>query len=273
MSAVQRAVRTAALAVAAAGIIAATAVALSESFRSLLGWAAAHGLPGGWAYIWPLMVDSFTVVGEMVLFVMVLDGYGWRARWPAWIITAAGLAASVAGNVGHAWADAWTWRATAAVPPLAAAVLLAVGLGMLKRLIRAARARQPAARPGWRARAALRRYLRQQARQPAPAAHPGVPSFPDDPDPYAYAAPPARPGPDPDPGPPRRPAPRRRRAAGPAAEAAALAAAADAYTISARSGRALSARQLADMHLGGNRRAAARVIAAATSREPDHASH
>jgi hypothetical protein len=43
---------------------------------------------------------------------------------------------SVAGNVGHiGWAASVADKATAAVPPLAAAAALAVGLGVLKRVV------------------------------------------------------------------------------------------------------------------------------------------
>ena len=52
----------------------------------------------------------------------------WRSRWP-------GLAVSVAGNVGHVTGHSAADRLTAAVPPLAAAAALAVGLGVLKRVV------------------------------------------------------------------------------------------------------------------------------------------
>ena len=42
---------------------------------------------------------------------------------------------SVAGNIGHVAGHSLTVRATAAVPPLAAASALAVGLGVLKRVV------------------------------------------------------------------------------------------------------------------------------------------
>jgi sugar phosphate permease len=50
------------------------------------------------------------------------------------VITGVGLAVSVAGNVGHLAVADWASRATAAVPPLAAAAALAVGLAVLKRV-------------------------------------------------------------------------------------------------------------------------------------------
>jgi hypothetical protein len=48
---------------------------------------------------------------------------------------AAGLVVSVAGNVGHVTSGSVADRATWAVPPVAAAAALAVGLGVLKRVV------------------------------------------------------------------------------------------------------------------------------------------
>jgi hypothetical protein len=51
-----------------------------------------------------------------------------RTRVLPWAVTLLGLAVSVAGNVGHVgWAAPVADKATAAVPPLAAAAALAVG--------------------------------------------------------------------------------------------------------------------------------------------------
>jgi Protein of unknown function (DUF2637) len=127
--------RRAALAVIAAVLAAASVVALAESYRGLYDWARGHGLPGGWAAVWPLQVDTFLVVGELALFVALVDRWPTRARVPAWAVTLAGLGVSIAGNVGHVHGHNLLIRATAAVPPLAAASALAVGLGVLKRVV------------------------------------------------------------------------------------------------------------------------------------------
>jgi uncharacterized protein DUF2637 len=127
--------RRAALAVIVTVLAAASVVALAESYRGLYDWARGHGLPGGWAAVWPLQVDTFLVVGELALFVALVDRWPARARVPAWAVTLAGLAVSVAGNVGHVHGRDVLIRATAAVPPLAAASALAVGLGVLKRVV------------------------------------------------------------------------------------------------------------------------------------------
>ncbi len=98
-------------------------------------WAAHHGLSGPWAAIWPLQVDVFIAVGELALFVALADRWAPRSRAAAWTVTLAGLAVSVARNVGHVAGHDLASRATAAVPPLAAAAALAVGLGVLKRVV------------------------------------------------------------------------------------------------------------------------------------------
>ncbi len=114
-------------------VAASTLVAFGESYRALYLWAARHDVPAGWALVWPAMVDTFVCVGELALFVALADGWSLRSRLFAWTVTLAGLAASVAANVGHVAGHSVTSRATAAVPPLAAAAALAVGLGVLKR--------------------------------------------------------------------------------------------------------------------------------------------
>ena len=127
--------RTAALALVAVLVIAASLVSFAESYRGLYLWAHRHGLAGIWAAIWPLQVDVFIAVGELALFVALVDQWRTRQRSAAWLVTIAGLAVSVAGNIGHVAGHSLTVRATAAVPPLAAASALAVGLGVLKRVV------------------------------------------------------------------------------------------------------------------------------------------
>jgi hypothetical protein len=127
--------RGAALAVISFLVAASTLVAFGESYRALYLWASHHGVPGGWALVWPAMVDTFVCVGELSLFVALTDCWSPRSRLFAWSVTLTGLAVSVAANVGHVASHALTSRATAAVPPLAAAAALAVGLGVLKRVV------------------------------------------------------------------------------------------------------------------------------------------
>jgi hypothetical protein len=144
--------RAVALAVIAVLVAAASGAAFAESYRGLFDWAAGHGLTGAWAVFWPLQVDVFIAVGELALFVALVDRWAPRSRTAAWAVTAAGLAVSVAGNVGHVASHSVADRVTAAVPPVAAAGALAVALGILKRVVEAHHEPVPAAVPAaWKA--------------------------------------------------------------------------------------------------------------------------
>jgi Protein of unknown function (DUF2637) len=127
--------RRIALAVIAILITAASCVSFAESYRGLYLWAAHHGLSGIWAGAFPAQIDVFIAVGELSLFVALVDRWRTRSRGAAWLVTLAGLAVSVVGNVGHVTGHSAAVRATAAVPPLAASAALAVGLGVLKRVV------------------------------------------------------------------------------------------------------------------------------------------
>lgn len=134
-----RAFRAAALWGIALLIATADGAAFSESYRGLFDWAEKHGLSGFWAAAFPLQVDLFIVVGELVLFVAMLEHWKWPDRLGAWTVAALGLAVSVAGNIGHIAAHDLQSRGTAAVPPVAAFGALWLGLGVLKRILRARR--------------------------------------------------------------------------------------------------------------------------------------
>lgn len=143
-SGILRVPRRGALVAIAVLVAAASVVSFAESYRGLYDWAREHSLTGPWAVIWPLQVDVFIAVGELALFVALADAWARRSRIGAWAVTLAGLAVSVAGNVGHVTGHTVADRATAAVPPLAAAAALAVGLGVLKRVVEAHHAAVPA---------------------------------------------------------------------------------------------------------------------------------
>lgn len=132
---VLRGPRAAALALIAFLVTAASLVSFAESYRGLYLWAARHGLSGVWAACWPVQVDTFVAVGELALFVALVDGWRMRSRAAGWLVILAGLAISVAGNIGHVTGHSAAVRATAAIPPVAAASALAAGLGVLKRII------------------------------------------------------------------------------------------------------------------------------------------
>jgi len=127
--------RALALAGIAVLVGAASLTSFAESYRGLYDWSHEHGLTGLWSAVWPLQVDVFIAVGELALFVALADSWRTRSRVGAWLVTLGGLTVSVAGNVGHVHSHLISYRATAAVPPLAAAAALAVGLGVLKRVV------------------------------------------------------------------------------------------------------------------------------------------
>lgn len=127
--------RLAALSAIAAVIAMASAASFAESYRGLWLWARHHGLAGFWAGAFPLQVDAFIVVGELSLFIAMTDRWRLRDRAGAWAVALAGLAVSVAGNIGHVAGGDLQTRGTAAVPPLAAFAALWVGLGVLKRTL------------------------------------------------------------------------------------------------------------------------------------------
>jgi Protein of unknown function (DUF2637) len=133
---VLRGARVLALAAVAVLVAAASVASFMESYRALYDWAHGHGLSVRWSAVWPLQIDTFIAVGELALFIALIDGWQRRSRVLPWVVTLGGLAVSVAGNVGHVgWLAPVADKATAAVPPLAAAAALAVGLGVLKRVV------------------------------------------------------------------------------------------------------------------------------------------
>lgn len=170
MTGILRVPRRAALVTIAVLVAGASLVSFAESYHALYLWAARHGAGGNWALFWPAMVDVFIGVGELALFVAMIDRWQTRDRALAWVVTLAGLAASVAGNVGHVASGAAADRATAAVPPLAATAALAVGLGVLKRVARQA---APVSSPG--VQNSPPRGQEWTAGLDAPAAAPAVP--------------------------------------------------------------------------------------------------
>src|SRR5260221_3292459 len=140
-------------------ITVASIASFTESYRALFIWAIHHGMAGFWAAIWPMQVDTFIGMGELTLFVAVLDRWSIRSRIPAWLITLTGLAVSVAANIGHVHGHAFTTRGTAAIPPLAAASALAIGLGVLKRIVASAPVK-PASQRARSGKAEMRQWAR-----------------------------------------------------------------------------------------------------------------
>ena len=132
---VLRALRGTSLTAISVIITAADSAAFAESYRGLWVWARHHGLSGIWAAAFPLQVDTFIIVGELALFVVMVDQWERRHKVGAWAVTLLGLAVSVAGNIGHVATHDLQSRGTAAVPPVAAFAAMWVGLSVLKRVI------------------------------------------------------------------------------------------------------------------------------------------
>jgi hypothetical protein len=111
-----------------------TLLALALSYRNLLDFASQRGALPLWAAVaWPLLLDVFLVVGELRLFSATARREKLRIKIWAAVLTAVGLAASLAGNIAHAGLGApWQVKLAAAVPPLAAAASLGTGLGIVK---------------------------------------------------------------------------------------------------------------------------------------------
>lgn len=120
------------------GLIAATVtvVAITESYSNLLAFARDHGLTGWRLAIAPAAVDSFIVMGELLLFAAIL--LAWKGKSAYWLgggMAVWGFLLSVGGNVWHASAASVTDRGVAAVWPVTATAGMAGGLIIIKRVM------------------------------------------------------------------------------------------------------------------------------------------
>jgi len=128
--------RGAALIAIAALNVTALAAAFAASYLGNYQWAAGHGLAGWRAYAFPLAIDTVLAMGELMLFIAVVDAFD-----DVWVFTlgacfvAAGLAASVAGNGWHAAAADPASRLTWSAFPVTASIALGGGLLLLKRVM------------------------------------------------------------------------------------------------------------------------------------------
>ncbi len=119
------------------GVIATAAdtVALVESYSNLLAFARAYGLSGWRAAIAPGAVDSFIVMGELLLFAAILLHWGKLAHSLGAGMAAWGFLLSVGGNVWHAPVATATDRAVSAVWPVTATVALAGALLIVRQIM------------------------------------------------------------------------------------------------------------------------------------------
>ena len=114
-------------------IVAVTAGAFIQSYRQLFDWASRHRVPLWIAPEWPLMLDAFAIIGEIVLFIAIVKRWPNTVRWIAGLVAAAGLSISIVAQwfylpAGVPVAD----RGTAIVAPVAAGLGLALGLLVLE---------------------------------------------------------------------------------------------------------------------------------------------
>jgi len=117
--------------------VAMTVAALALSYRNQVDFASspAGGYPLWGAIVFPFIIDSFVVVGELLLFACASRAEkGWRLRAWAWTLALGGLIASAFAGMAHlGLGSPGSAYLAAAVAPLAAAASLGTGLGIVKR--------------------------------------------------------------------------------------------------------------------------------------------
>jgi hypothetical protein len=118
-------------------IVVMTVVSLAESFHGLYEWFVSHGVGGDWGYIAPIAIDFMMVIGELAIFTALTGRWELRKRLAPWGVVLLGFGASVAGNVGHVYAQhPLPWDLTALVFPVSAALGILIGFSVLKSLAR-----------------------------------------------------------------------------------------------------------------------------------------
>lgn len=113
----------------------ATLAALALSYRNQVDFASQRGKYPLWAaLIFPLMIDSPVIVGELRLYTATARHEATRIKAWAWVLTLTGLAVSMAFGAAHVSLPGWfpAEVLAAAVAPLAAAASLGTGLGIVK---------------------------------------------------------------------------------------------------------------------------------------------
>lgn len=162
-----------------------TIAALGLSYRNQLDFATQRaGYPVWAALFFPLIIDSFVIVGELRVFSATARRESLRIRAWAWLLTLGGLAASAAAGIAHVGLAAPAgMKLAAAVAPLAAAASLGTGLGIVK--LRAREARRADSQTSAGAGVAAQQPSRGTASAPARrsrARHPGNGSAPPGPE-------------------------------------------------------------------------------------------
>lgn len=125
-------------ALAAFGVIAVvvTAVAVVESYSNLLAFVQAHNLHDWRAVIAPAAVDTFIIMGEVLLFAALLLAWSGKAVYAfAYGMTVWGFLLSVGGNVWHVPSASVIDKSLGAIWPVTATAGLAGCLIIVRRLI------------------------------------------------------------------------------------------------------------------------------------------
>ncbi|MFB8242010.1 DUF2637 domain-containing protein [Kitasatospora purpeofusca] len=118
-----------------------TGVAMWLSYEALHDLATGHHLTGARAWAWPATLDSFVIVGELlVLRASLLQ----RLDWLAMLLVASGSAGSIVLNVVSVGADVSdTTKVVAAVPPVAALLAFTALMRQIYRALTTARPGPP----------------------------------------------------------------------------------------------------------------------------------
>jgi hypothetical protein len=112
-----------------------TVIAVVESYSNLLAFARDHGLSGWRAAIAPGAVDSFVVMGELLLFAAILLHWGKGPHILGAAMAVWGFLLSVSGNVWHAAMATTADRAVSAIWPVTATAGLAGGLIIVRQIM------------------------------------------------------------------------------------------------------------------------------------------
>ena len=163
---VLRAARIVMLVLVTLVVIAATSAAIAESYNGLYNWALEHQFATGWeANIAPLMVDTFIITGEAMLFVLIVDRRHVRWIWIPVAFSTAGLTLSFVGNVDRLQhADVQT-RIGHGLAPIAAAAGLLGAMVLLHLIAGDYSALIPAAEPAKKTKSAWQRPWPKRARR------------------------------------------------------------------------------------------------------------
>jgi uncharacterized protein DUF2637 len=114
-----------------------TGIAVVESYSNLLAFARDHGLAGWRAAIAPGAVDSFIVMGELLLFAAILLHWGKGPHVLGAGMAVWGFLLSVSGNIWHAPLATMADRGVSAIWPVTATAGLAGGLIIVRQIMSA----------------------------------------------------------------------------------------------------------------------------------------